>query len=151
MRFGVLLLSITTLVLYGYALAGLGGFLWVKETLLHLFRIARGTASALLALWLWKNIWTLLPNKGHAQKWRKGNKEAFHALSRHPTILVICSLGTPQTDKRTASTRLLSKEKMFPGVTRTPCFRAFVQHPSHRAQANEAKDICHLQALKTAL
>lgn len=55
MRFGVLLLSITTLVLYGYALAGLGGFLWGKGNTFYIyFGLLGGTASALLALWLWK-------------------------------------------------------------------------------------------------
>lgn len=55
MRFIVLLLSIGTLVAYGYALAGLGGYLWGKGSMDYIvWGLILGTLSAVIALILWK-------------------------------------------------------------------------------------------------
>lgn len=51
MRFIVLLLSIGTLVAYGYALAGLGGYLWGKGSMDYIvWGLILGTLSAVIAL-----------------------------------------------------------------------------------------------------
>lgn len=55
MRIIVMLLSITTLVLYGYALAGMGGYLMGRGRLDYIvLGLLGGTITAGLALWLWK-------------------------------------------------------------------------------------------------
>ena len=55
MRITVLLLSMGTIILYGYALAGMGGYLLGHGRLDYiLWGISAGTASAVTALWLWK-------------------------------------------------------------------------------------------------
>ncbi|MCF4152590.1 hypothetical protein L2W58_12365 [Dethiosulfovibrio sp. F2B] len=55
MRIIVLLLSITTVVLYGYALAGMGGFLIGRGRIDYIvWGLAGGTTTAVAALWLWK-------------------------------------------------------------------------------------------------
>lgn len=56
-------LSITTLVLYGYALAGMGGYLMGRGRLDYIaLGLLGGSATAGLALWLWKrNIHLYFP------------------------------------------------------------------------------------------
>ncbi len=55
MRMVVMLFSIATLVLYGYALAGMGGYLLGRGRLDYIvLGLAGGTATAVAALWIWK-------------------------------------------------------------------------------------------------
>ncbi len=55
MRFFVMLLSMATVVLYGYALAGLGGYIWGNGRMDYiLWGLIGGTISALVALYFWK-------------------------------------------------------------------------------------------------
>jgi hypothetical protein len=55
LRIIVLLLSIATIVLYGYALAGVGGFLIGKGRLDYIiWGLTGGTGTAVAALWIWK-------------------------------------------------------------------------------------------------
>lgn len=54
-RLAVLLLSIGTLVLYGHAIAGLGGYLWGKgRPFMIAYGLVGGTATAIAALFVWK-------------------------------------------------------------------------------------------------
>lgn len=54
MRITVLLLCMTTIVFYGYALAGLGGYFFGEgRPALIVLGLAAGTVSAAVALWLW--------------------------------------------------------------------------------------------------
>ncbi len=55
MRLLVLLLSMATLVMFGYAIAGMGGYLLGRGRLDYIvFGLAGGVATACLALFLWK-------------------------------------------------------------------------------------------------
>lgn len=63
MRIVVMWLSITTLVLYGYALAGMGGYLLGRGRIDYIaLGLLGGSATAVTALWLWKkNIHRYFP------------------------------------------------------------------------------------------
>lgn len=55
MRIIVLLLSMGTVILYGYALAGMGGFLFGKGRMDYIvWGLSFGSITATAALWLWK-------------------------------------------------------------------------------------------------
>ncbi|MDD2206467.1 MAG: hypothetical protein WCQ97_04230 [Aminobacterium sp.] len=55
MRQCVLLLSFATIICYGYALAGLGGFFLGKGNVLYIgLGLPGGTVCGILAIWLWK-------------------------------------------------------------------------------------------------
>ncbi len=55
MRFFVMLLSMATVILYGYALAGMGGYLWGRGRVDYiLWGLVAGTLCGLAALYLWK-------------------------------------------------------------------------------------------------
>lgn len=57
MRFIVLILSMGTVVLYGYALAGLGGFFFGRGRPDYIiFGLCAGTFSAAAALILWRKF-----------------------------------------------------------------------------------------------
>ncbi|WP_024822960.1 hypothetical protein [Aminobacterium mobile] len=64
MRITVLLLSLATIILFAYALAGLGGFFFGKgNTAYIIFGLSGGILSALAALWLWKKYLKSLENQ----------------------------------------------------------------------------------------
>lgn len=55
MRVIVMCLSIATLILYGYAIAGMGGYLIGRGRLDYIvLGLLGGSTTAGLALWLWK-------------------------------------------------------------------------------------------------
>ncbi|MCF7936654.1 MAG: hypothetical protein K9L28_09975 [Synergistales bacterium] len=61
MRLVVLCLSLATLVLYGRALAGLGGYLFDRGAPWMIFwGLLGGTCTAIAALWLWKRYMTTI-------------------------------------------------------------------------------------------
>lgn len=67
MRHIVLFLSMGTVVLYGYALAGLGGYLLGRGRLDYIvFGLLLGSLSAAAAILLWKKF--LLTEAAKAQK-----------------------------------------------------------------------------------
>ncbi len=56
MRLIILLLSMSSVVLYGYAVAGLAGFLMGKGRIDYIaFGLVLGTAAAIASLLLWKH------------------------------------------------------------------------------------------------
>ena len=55
MRLLIMILSIATIILYGYAIAGMGGYLMGKGRLDYIILgLGGGTATAAIALYLWK-------------------------------------------------------------------------------------------------
>ena len=71
MRLLILLLSMGSVVFYGYALAGMGGFLLGRGRLDYvLFGLLLGTASAIASLLLWRR-WLLQIEREMARD--KGN------------------------------------------------------------------------------
>jgi len=59
LRFTILLLSLGTLVLYGKALAGLGGYLAGNGRIdMIVLGLVGGTGTAVIALFLWKRYIT---------------------------------------------------------------------------------------------
>ena len=61
MRLTILVLSIASIVFYGHALAGLGGYFLDKgRPDLIIIGLTGGTSSAVSALWLWKKYLTEL-------------------------------------------------------------------------------------------
>ncbi len=61
MRLTILVLSIASIVFYGHALAGLGGYFLDKgRPDLIIVGLTGGTSSAVFALWLWKKYLTKL-------------------------------------------------------------------------------------------
>lgn len=71
MRLLILLLSMGSVVFYGYALAGMGGFLLGRGRLDYvLFGLLLGTASAIASLLLWRR-WLLQIEREMARE--KGN------------------------------------------------------------------------------
>ncbi len=59
MRLTILVLSIASIVFYGHALAGLGGYFLDKgRPDLIIVGLTGGTSSAVFALWLWKKYLT---------------------------------------------------------------------------------------------
>lgn len=65
MRQFVLLLSMGTIVLYGYALAGMGGYLLGRGRIDYiLFGLLGGSLSAWAALFLWKKYLVTLRDDG---------------------------------------------------------------------------------------
>lgn len=69
MRITVLFLSIATLVLYGYALAGLGGYFFGKgRPDLVIIGLLLGTCSAVSALWLWRKYLVTLEQEIRKEK-----------------------------------------------------------------------------------
>lgn len=72
MRLTVLVLSIATIVLYGHALAGLGGYFFEKgRPDLIIAGLVGGTASAVCALWLWRKYLVTLEKEVINKKMRK--------------------------------------------------------------------------------
>lgn len=72
MRFIVLILSMATVVLYGYALAGLGGFFFGRGRPDYIiFGLGAGTFSAAAALILWRKF--LLMIEKEEEKGTGGN------------------------------------------------------------------------------
>mgnify|MGYP006991333173 CR=1 FL=1 len=64
MRFTVLLLSMGTVVLFGYALAGLGGYFFARGRPDYIvFGLAGGILTAAVALFLWKKYLVTLENE----------------------------------------------------------------------------------------
>jgi hypothetical protein len=64
MRFTVLLLSMGSVVLYGYALAGLAGFFFGKGRSDYIFfGLFFGTLAASLSLLLWKRYLVILESE----------------------------------------------------------------------------------------
>lgn len=73
MRLLILLLSMGSVVFYGYALAGMGGFLLGRGRLDYvLFGLLLGTASAIASLLLWRR-WLLQIEREMARE--KGNDQ----------------------------------------------------------------------------
>jgi len=69
MRLTILVLSIASIVFYGHALAGLGGYFLDKgRPDLIIVGLTGGTSSAIFALWLWKKYLTELEKELNEKK-----------------------------------------------------------------------------------
>ena len=73
MRFTVLLLSMGTVVLFGYALAGLGGYFFARGRPDYIFfGLAGGILSSAAALLLWKKYLVTLENESEKDDMKNG-------------------------------------------------------------------------------
>ncbi|MDD3391239.1 MAG: hypothetical protein PHO98_08045 [Synergistaceae bacterium] len=119
MRLIVLLLSMGSVVLFGYALAGMGGYLLGKGRLDYVFTgLLGGFGAAVAALLLWKKYLDMILMEDTREKDRDNSeRNVFHtpASLRHASS--IFSAEADAIEKRTEQMRLPLNENDPPSET----------------------------------